>query len=147
MSHGVQSVTTSGEHRSNDVDLAAIADTVARLEHAQQRENVGAFLQLFVRDAVWVTAHGRRLVGRDEIGEFTRQVLPGAMRESTARYEVAHVSFVRPDVAVVHVDQVPVTLDGDPLTAEPHGRPLYVMSRIDSRWLIAAGQNTQVIMP
>ena len=147
MSRGAQALTTSGEQQPSDADRAAIVDTVARLEHAQQRENVEAFLQLFAGDAVWVTARGRFLIGRDEIGEFTKQVLPGAMRESTARYEIAHVSFLRSDVAVVNVEQIPITLDGDPLPTEPRGRPLYVMAKEDGRWHIVAGQNTQVSEP
>jgi uncharacterized protein (TIGR02246 family) len=140
----VQGSETSSKRQADGANRAAILDTVARLEQAQQRENVDAFLQLFRHDAVWVTAHGRRLIDRDEIGAFTEQVLPGAMQDSTARYDVAHVSFVRPDVAVVNVDQVPIALDGEPLPMEPQGRPLYVMSKEDSGWLIAAGQNTQV---
>jgi uncharacterized protein (TIGR02246 family) len=143
----VQSSNSSGKRQADGADRAAILDTVARLEHAQQHENVDAFLRLFRHDAVWVTAHGRRLIGRDEIGAFTEQVLPGAMHDSTARYHVAHVSFVRPDIAVVNVDQVPIALDGEPLPMEAQGRPLYVMSKEDRGWLIAAGQNTKVSEP
>jgi uncharacterized protein (TIGR02246 family) len=82
MSDPMKSSKTSDNRQADGVELAAILDTVARLEHAQQRENVDAFLQLFRHDAVWVTAHGRRLIGRGEIGVFTKQVLPGAMRDS-----------------------------------------------------------------
>lgn len=55
-------------------------------------------MALLAQDAVWVTAHGRRLTGREEIRSFTEEVLPGAMAESTATYRVEHVTFVRPDV-------------------------------------------------
>ena len=122
----------------------AIAARVAELEAAQQHERPDDFMRLFRRDAVWVTAHGRRLVGWDEINAFTQQVLPGAMKESTATYEVVHVVFVRPDVAVVAVRQRPLTLDGAPLPGQPEGRPTYVMAKEGDEWMIVAGQNTQV---
>lgn len=134
----------SGGRRDRAEDLAAIEAVVERLEHAQQTEQVDDFIGLFRPDATWVTAHGRRLIGRDDIGEFTRAVLPGAMRTSTATYAVDHVTLVRPDVAVVSVRQRPVDLDFRPLDDQPEGRPTYVLTRDAGRWRIAAGQNTQV---
>jgi uncharacterized protein (TIGR02246 family) len=128
-------------------DLDAIRKVVQQVEWAQQREDPDAFLRLFTTEAVWVTAFGRRLIGLDEIGEFTRSVLPGSMATSTAHYEVANVVFVRPDVALVQVDQQPITLDGLPLESEDPGRPLYVMVMNEGRWKIAAGQNTKVRQP
>ncbi|NYJ03624.1 uncharacterized protein (TIGR02246 family) [Nocardioides thalensis] len=93
---------------------------------------------------MWTTAHGKRIVGKDEITAFTRAVLPGAMRESTATYDVEHILFVRDDVAVVNIRQRPVGLDGAPLDGVPEGRPVHVLVRSGDSWRIAAGQNTQV---
>lgn len=133
--------TTSG----GEPELEAIRQVVATLEHAQQNELSDEFVGLFREDAVWTTAHGKRLTGREEIAAFTRQVLPGAMRHSTATYEVVHVLFIRPDVAAVKVRQRPVTHEGEPLAGEPEGSPLYVMTREDGRWRLVAGQNTVVL--
>ncbi len=135
---------TVTELRHDDTDRRLITEVVAALEHAQQHELVDDFVALLAPDAVWVTAHGRRLTGRDEIRAFTEKVLPGAMAESTATYHVEHITFVRPDVAVVNVRQQPVTLDGVPLEGQPEGRPVYVMSLDEGVWRIRAGQNTQV---
>lgn len=126
-------------------NLAAIEGRVAELQRAQQQEDVDGFMGLFTPDAVWVTGHGKRLTGRDEIDGFTRKVLPGAMKDSTATYEVVHVSFVRPDVAVVNVRQRPVTHDGKPLEGRPEGRPVYVMVEEGGGWKIAAAQNTILV--
>ena len=124
---------------------AEIEDVVSRLQAAQQNEDVDGFVDLFHPDAVWVTGHGRRLIGRDEIAAFTRQVLPGAMATSTATYEVVHVVSVRPDVAIVAVRQRPTTLDGVTVADQPEGRPTYVMATDPTgTWKIVAGQNTQV---
>lgn len=125
-------------------DRTAIEQVVADLQHAQQHELPDAFMALLAPDAVWTTAHGHRLTGWEQINAFTRRVLPGAMATSTAEYSVEHVTFLRPDVAVVNVRQRPVTLDGAPLHDVPEGRPVYVMTREEGRWRIAAGQNTQV---
>lgn len=127
------------------VEIEAIKRVVATLEHAQQNELPDEFVGLFRPDAIWTTAHGRRLIGRDEIAAFTHQVLPGAMKESTATYEVAHVLFVRPDVAAVKVRQRPVTLDGRPIEGESEGSPLYIMAKEHGQWQPVAGQNTVVL--
>ncbi len=125
-------------------DVAAIVDLVRRVEAAQQAEDVAAFSGAFAEHSVWTTAHGKRLIGWDEIAGFTRSVLPGAMRESTATYTVEHILFVSPDVAVVNIRQRPVTLAGQPLDGVPEGRPVHVLVRDGDTWRIAAGQNTQV---
>ncbi len=128
-------------------DVASIEEKVAELQRAQQQESVEGFMRLFTPEAVWVTAHGKRLTGRDEIHAFTRRVLPGAMKDSTARYEVVHISFVRPDVAVVNVHQHPITHDGEPLDGQPQGSPVYVMAKEEGQWKIAAAQNTHIKEP
>ncbi|MDX3660603.1 SgcJ/EcaC family oxidoreductase [Streptomyces sp. ID05-26A] len=126
-------------------DLSEIETLVATVQHSQQNELAEEFIGLFRSDAIWTTAHGKRLTGRDEIASFTRQVLPGATKEATATYEVAHVLFIRPDVAAVKIRQRPVRPDGTPITDQNEGSPLYIVSKEDGHWRIAAGQNTIVL--
>ncbi|MFK8911472.1 SgcJ/EcaC family oxidoreductase [Streptomyces sp. YS-3] len=126
-------------------DVEAIVRSVAEVQYAQQNELVDAFMSNFrTQHPVWTTAHGKRLSGWDEIDAFTRQVLPGAMAQSTATYEVVRILFIRPDVAAVNVHQRPVSLDGQPLKDQPEGRPMYVLAKENGRWRIAAAQNTRV---
>jgi uncharacterized protein (TIGR02246 family) len=136
---------TDTERHTRDAEIEAITRVVHILEHAQQNELPDEFVGLFRQDAIWTTGGGKRLIGRDEISAFTHQVLPGAMKDSTATYEVAHVLFVRPDVAAVKVRQRPVTLAGQPIEGQSEGSPLYVMAKEGGQWLIVAGQNTVVI--
>ncbi|GAA4007519.1 SgcJ/EcaC family oxidoreductase [Streptomyces sp. NBC_01352] len=124
------------------MEIEAITQVVARVEHAQRNELPEEFVGLFRADAIWTTGHGRRLFGREDIAAFTRQVLPGAMRESTVTYEVEHVLFIRPDVAAVKVRAQYRTPDGEPL-GNP-GSPMYVMSKEDGEWRLTACQNTEV---
>jgi uncharacterized protein (TIGR02246 family) len=137
--------TTDIDAQTREAEIVAIKQVVATLEHAQQNELPDEFVSLFRPDAIWTTGHGKRLTGRDEISAFTHQVLPGAMRDSTARYEVVHVLFIRPDVAAVKVRQRPVTLDGQPIEGQSEGSPLYVMAKEDGQWRLVAGQNTEVL--
>jgi len=126
---------------ARDAEIEAIKGVVATLEHSQQNELVDEFVGLFRADAIWTTGHGKQLIGRDAISAFTHQVLPGAMRDSTATYEVVHVVFIRPDVAAVKVRQCVVTGDGQ----HSEGSPLYVMAKEGDRWRVVAGQNTLVL--
>jgi uncharacterized protein (TIGR02246 family) len=136
---------TDIDHQTDQVEIEAIREVVASLENAQQNELPDEFVALFRPDAIWTTAHGKLLMGRDEISEFTHRVLPGAMQESTATYELAHVVFVRPDVAAVKVRQRPVTLDGRPIEDQNEGSPLYVMAKENGHWRLVACQNTEVL--
>jgi uncharacterized protein (TIGR02246 family) len=140
--HGIE---TTVQQREREAEIVAIGRVVATLEHAQQHELVDEFVNLFRADAIWTTGGGRRLFGRDQIAAFTRQVLPGAMKDSTATYEVEHVLFIRPDVVAVKVRQRPVTYDRQPIQDQNEGSPMYVMAREAGHWRIVAGQNTPVL--
>ncbi|WP_116046000.1 SgcJ/EcaC family oxidoreductase [Amycolatopsis palatopharyngis] len=136
---------TQLEEQDRSTEVESIEQVVAALQHAQQNELVEEFVGLFRADAIWTTAHGKRLTGRDEISEFTAKVLPGAMAGLTPSYEVVHVLFIRPDVAAVKVRQRYFTGDGAPVTEQPEGTPLYVLAKEEGRWRLVAGQNTQVL--
>ena len=133
---------TTIERATRDADLEAIQEVVATVQHTTQHELVEEFLALFRPDAIWTTGGGKRLLGRDEIAAFTRQVLPGGMRGLTMSMEVVHVLFVRADVAAVKVRQVYTSSDGQPNEAEGEFTPLFVMAREEGRWLLVACQNT-----
>ncbi|WP_405003982.1 SgcJ/EcaC family oxidoreductase [Kitasatospora purpeofusca] len=130
---------------SVEAEIAAIQQVVATVQHAQVNELPEVFIDLFRADAIWTTGHGKVLLGRDAIAEFTRGVLPGAFAGTgrTATYEVVHVFFVRPDVAAVKVRQRYLDADGEQVGDE--GSPLYVMAKEDGRWLLTANQNTPVV--
>lgn len=124
-------------------DIEAIERVVAEVERAQRNELPEAFTGLFRDDAVWTTAHGKRLNGVEEIAAFTRKVLPGAMKDVTPADEVEQVLFIRPDVAAVKVRRRYWNDGGEQVGRE--GSPLYVMAREGGEWRLAACQNTQVV--
>jgi uncharacterized protein (TIGR02246 family) len=136
------SVTPPDADRS---DIDALIALVAEVERTQRQEDVEGFLALFDRDAVWVTGGGIRLIGLDAISDFTRDVLPGAMADGSVTYEVEHLAFIRPDVALVGVQQQYLDRDGRPRPGWSRGLPSYVCARTADGWRIVAGQNTGVV--
>ena len=142
MSRTTTSIPTTNGASSGVTD--AVTAVVTELERTQHAEDVDGFVALIHPDAVWVTAHGKRLIGRDEIAAFTATVLPGATATSRSSYEVVHVAAIRPDVVAVGVRQWATTLDDVPLD-EPEGRPTSIMATDASgAWTLVAGQNTIV---
>ncbi|CAL9377116.1 hypothetical protein SUDANB174_00968 [Streptomyces sp. enrichment culture] len=128
-------------HDSGTQDRRAIEGVVADVERTQRARDAEKFLALFHPDALWTTAHGKVLLGLDAIAAFTRAVLPDAVWDGEVTYDVAHIQFLRPDVAAVKVRQVYHSAEGD-----TEGAPLYVMTRRDDgRWLLHACQNTEVL--
>lgn len=125
-------------------EIHAITQVVATVEHAQRDERVEEFVSLFREDAIWTTGAGKLLIGRDTIADFTRQVLPGAMKDLIPSYEVVHVLFIRPDVAAVKVRQRYFSPEGELVTGLGEGTPMYVMSKEDGQWRLTANQNTAV---
>lgn len=125
-------------------ETARLHELVAVVESSQRTEDVEAFLGLFADDATWVSAGGVRLVGKEAIAAFTREVLPGAMTDLSVRYAIAHLAFVADDVAVTSVDQEYLTADGASFDPPRRGLPTYVWRRQDGDWRIVAGQNTGV---
>lgn len=128
--------TAAIDEQAHADDIAAIRTLVATVEHAQNNERPDEFLALFRPDAIWTTGGGKRLFGLEAISEFTHQVLPGGMQGTSVAFELEHVVFIRPDVAAVKLRQLYSTPDGQDI-----GTPLWVMSKEDGRWLIAASQN------
>ena len=145
MKNYVVNVPSTTIEQDRDADLEAIHQVVSTVQHATQNELVDDFLALFRPDAIWTTGGGKRLIGRDEIAAFTRQVLPGGMTGLTMSMEVLHVLFIRADVAAVKVRQIYTSSDGRPNEAEGEGTPLFVMAKDDGRWRLVACQNTPVV--
>jgi uncharacterized protein (TIGR02246 family) len=142
---------TTAEQVDQVAEVEAIKQVVATVQHAQRNELPDEFLGLFREDAIWTTGGGKRLFGLEEISAFTRQVLPGGMKAKglSVTMEVAHVLFIRPDVAAVKVRQQYSNLDGSSVDNQDivfnEGTPLFVMSKEVGQWRLVACQNTEVV--
>jgi uncharacterized protein (TIGR02246 family) len=126
-------------------DVAAMAARVAELQATQRAEDADGFLALFHPRAIWVNGAGTRLMGRDAIADFTRQVLPGGMAGRSVVYELEHIEFLTPDLASTSVRQQYLDTEGAPLVPASQGSPTYLWERSEEGpWLIRGGQNTGV---
>ncbi|MDX3336930.1 SgcJ/EcaC family oxidoreductase [Streptomyces sp. ME02-6979.5a] len=144
-------------------DIDAIVAFVAGVQEAQLNADPDAFLDGFREDAIWTTAHGKRLTGLPEISAFTRKVLPPQANSPViATYTADLILFIRPDIAAVKIRQRPADRAGgayldeifhgqegpaELMAAHPEavpGTPTHVLAKDDGVWRIAAAQNTQV---
>lgn len=139
-SRGLPDILGDGE----PADATAIVDFITEVLEAQRAGSVPRVRSLFRDDAVWTTAHGRRLHGRASIDAFLARTVHGSMARGAADYVVERVLFIRPDVAAVSVRVRPLGPDGAPHLAVPDAAPLYVLSKDDGAWRIAAAQSTAV---
>jgi uncharacterized protein (TIGR02246 family) len=125
-----------GDRAGSHAEIHAL---VRSLQDAFNAHDPVALADHYAGDALWASAAGRRMVGSAQIAAFAREVAP-RLADSYARYEVANLLEIRPDVIAVQVAQTAVDADGKP-TGAPAGSALYVYARGEDGWRISAGQN------
>ena len=127
-------------------DLAAVRAVIADVETGLNTDDAELVVRHFAEDAFAVGADGRETAGRAALREaHERAVGPGgSLRDQRARYDVVDVVFVRPDVALVRKHARAVDGDGAPIDVGHAMSALYVLTREQGRWWIAARQNTLV---
>jgi uncharacterized protein (TIGR02246 family) len=127
---------------ANDDAVAAIHRLVADAQAAQS--DIEPFLALHAPEAIVVNFGGRRVLGRDALGEAMAQALATPLADVTTTAEVLDVRFVRPDVALVSCTKH--VRDGrDPaVSRHDRGSLTYVVALDDGRWRIALAQTTPV---
>ena len=74
----------------------------------------------------------------------SRALFAGALRDQRARYQLADVLFVRPDVALAHKHATALDAAGRPASVGHAMTALYVLVREHGRWWVVARQNTLV---
>ncbi len=126
-------------------DEAAIRQLATRWEQAWNRHDMKQLASLVTDDADFVNVGARHWKGRREIeAEHTARL--GQFRDSTWSTNTMEVQFVKPDIALVHVDWA---LKGD---KDPDGTPrpprggvfTWIVVKQSSGWLIRAAQNTNL---
>jgi uncharacterized protein (TIGR02246 family) len=125
-------------------DVAAIERVIADIEAGFNAKDPELSIAHFAPDATAVSVNGTLVAGREALLEAHRAGYAGPLRDQYARYELADVAFVRPDVAIAHKHARAITRDGEPLDVGHAMIALYVLVRDDGRWRVAARQNTLV---
>jgi uncharacterized protein (TIGR02246 family) len=115
-------------------DRLAIQAVLAGLAEAWAKGDGRAWGSYFTEDADFTAWFGLYLKGRDAIA--------ASHQHTKARLEIRSLRFLRPDVAVVHLNGS-VVGEGEELPAEPHVVPVAVLTKESGSWRLAVFQNTK----
>ncbi|MEV6323441.1 SgcJ/EcaC family oxidoreductase [Nocardia sp. NPDC051787] len=132
---------TTADHTD---DVAAIRQIIANAETAFNTNDADLLTGDFTANAAVVNAAGTLITGFDALLDANRRGLAGFLKDQYARYEVADITFLRPDVAIAHKRAWATTADGEPLDNDHAMIALYVLVKQGNRWYTAARQNTLV---
>jgi len=124
-----------------------VAELAARWEQAWNAHDVEAAARLVEADVDFVTVAGVWLRGREEFLVHHRELHRLQMRDSRWRTHATGVRSLAEAVALAHVEW---SIEGD---RDPDGTPRtgrrghfgWVLRRQREGWLIAAGQNTNLL--
>ncbi len=124
-------------------DELALHGMVYQLEQAWNAADATAFAEPFTDNADFVHILGGYYTGRAAIEAGHRMIFGTIYKGSTVRYSVEKIRFLRPDVALLFLRQyLQFFEDGQPRELE--ARPTIVAESADSKWQIAALQNTRI---
>jgi len=128
---------------SDDVqDKSAIAAVVSGLEHAWAVGDGEMWASYFAEDADFTTWFGLYLSGQEAIADVHQEIFDSFHRRTRLRLHVRGLRFLRPDVAVVHLDGTIVGA-GEESSVHPQFVPVAVMTKEDGRWRVAVFHNTK----
>lgn len=140
-------------------DAEDVRSVVAAFATTWNRHDLDAFGKLFAPDADFVNVAGVLWTGRQSIQAqhaYSHGVIPvdspgfsegdrryyGIFKNSTLKFDQIDVRLPRKEVAIAHVNW---ELLGDDRTQNPRrGVFIFVLTRQNVGWLIAAAQNTEI---
>jgi uncharacterized protein (TIGR02246 family) len=125
-------------------DEAAVRENVRQMETGWNAKSGALFAKPFADDADYVIVNGMHLRGREAIEKSHQQIFDTFYRNSTLSISVKQIRFLRPDVAVVHVNGHNRVRQGEE-TVEMDGTVTLVMTKEKGVWKIVAFQNTRVL--
>lgn len=128
-------------------DHDQILGIVTSYEAAFNNNDARAMNALFDQEAIFVNVAGNLVFGAEPLHESQKFVFDGPLREVHVRYEVESLSFLSPDVAVVHARQRPANADGSLKGVDDVNKEsivVFVVIRGTAGWRIRIGQNTVV---
>ena len=125
-------------------DVEEIGRAIADAEKAFNTNDADLLVEHFAGNATAVGVTGAPLAGRAAVLEASRTLFSGPLRDQRARYELADLLFVRPDVALARKHATAIDADGEPLSVGHAMTALYVLVRENGRWWVVSRQNTLV---
>lgn len=139
---GVQ-VSAAQTSQNKTADEAAIRQVVKQVEDGWNAHDGKAFAAPFASDADYVVVNGMRVTGREAIEKGHTAIFTTIYKDSRNAATVKSIRFLRPDVAVVHVEwNLEFRAGGE--TRKGHAMNTMVMTKDGGKWSIAAFQNTPI---
>lgn len=136
-------VNSARAQQSSSADEAAIRQIVKQVEDGWNAHDGKAFSAPFATDADYVVVNGMKLKGREAIEAGHTQIFTTIYKESHNAGTVQGVRFLRPDVAIVHVEwNLEFKVGGE--TRKGRAMNTMVMTKDGGKWNIAAFHNTPI---
>ena len=136
-------VSDAQTSQSSNTDEAAIRQVVKQVEDGWNAHDGKAFAAPFAPDADYVVVNGMRATGRGEIEKGHTAIFTTIYKDSRNAATVKSIRFLRPDVAVVHVEwNLEFRAGGE--SRKGHAMNTMVMTKDGGKWSIAAFQNTPI---
>ena len=122
-------------------DEAAIRHIVQQVQDGWNAHDGKAFAAPFASDADYVVVNGMKIKGREAIEKGHTAIFSSIYKDSHNVGTVKSIRFLRPDVAVVHVEwNLEVSKGGEKAQA----MNTMVVTKEGGKWSIAAFHNTPV---
>ena len=122
-------------------DEAAIRESVKQMETGWNTKSGALFAKPFAEDADYVVINGMYIKGRAVIESQHQRIFDTIYKDTNLTLTVKQIRFLRPDVAVVHVEghrtSTTQALVQDAMLT-------LMMTKEKQGWVIAAFQNTAV---
>lgn len=129
-----------------NTDEAAVRRIVQQVQDAWNAHDGKAFAAPFAPDADYVVVNGMYVKGREDIERGHTDIFTTIYKDSRNVATIKSVRFLRPDVAVAHVEwNLEFKMNGEP--QKGHGITTMVMTKDGGKWSIAAFQNTPIQPP
>ena len=143
----VSVLASNGQASQNSsADEAANRQVVKQVEDGWNAHDGKAFAAPFAVDADYVIVNGMKLKGREAIETGHTQIFTTIYKDSHNMGTVKSIRFLRPDVAIVHVEwNLEFSMGGE--TRKGHAMNTMVMTKDGGKWSIAAFQNTPIQPP
>jgi uncharacterized protein (TIGR02246 family) len=136
-------VSDAQTSQNSNTDEAAIRQVVKQVEDGWNAHDGKAFAAAFAPNADYVVVNGMRATGREAIEKGHTAIFTTIYKDSHNAGTVKSIRFLRPDVAVAHVEwNLEFRAGGE--TRKGHAMNTMVMTKDEGKWSIAAFQNTPI---
>ncbi|WP_369200774.1 SgcJ/EcaC family oxidoreductase [Streptomyces sp. PU-14G] len=123
-------------------DRQRIRELFTELEAAFAQADAARFDAPFAADVVFTAVDGARFAGWEALHAYHRDRLSTPTDAITTWYELEHIAFPAPDVAVVALRQ-PIEVAG----SRRANVGTWTLIKRDGSWWVSAAQNTGVATP